>query len=211
MEAPTHCERVDWHWFSLLTGQIAPGRCRASWCPTCGPIEASWKARIAANGGSSGPPERFVTFTLAPDDWQKRRQKMRDLRRALRRDGIEWELAWTCELTKTDLVHVHGLQKGDYVPQRHLQQRWGAIVDIRKIRSARGAASYAMKEARKVAGYTGKGAQLDLEGHLDLNGNRLMHFTRGYLGGDTQEAVRRTLVHTEGDSDEWVRRLGRHP
>lgn len=209
VQAPTHCERVDWHWINRVTAELRAGRCRASWCPYCGPIEASWKARIAAAGGASGAPERFVTLTLAPEGWQPRRQKVRHLRHGLVRDGAAWEMAWTCERTKSGLVHIHGLQKGDYVPQRELQRRWGAIVDIRKIKSARGAGAYAMKEARRVAGYASKEAGIDLESHLDLNGHRLMHFTRGYLGGDTQEAVRRQLVQAEEDSDQWQRRAGK--
>jgi hypothetical protein len=133
-------------------------------------------------------PERFFTGTRAPADWQTLRMKVRDFRRSVIEDGYEWELAWTVELTKKGVPHVHGLQHGTYVPKRVLDRHWGAITDIKEIEGVRGAAGYAMKEAQQVSGYAMKGSR-NLEAHLDRNGGRGMHMTRSYLRGQTTAEV----------------------
>jgi len=86
--------------------------------------------------------------------------------------------------------HVHGVQHGDYVPQRQLQELWGGRrVDVRAL-SRPGAGIYAVKEALQVAGYVSKGAASHHE-HLDLNGGRAAHFSRGYLHGlSARDALR---------------------
>lgn len=166
------------------------------------------KSLIISHGGASGPPTRFVTLTLAPVEWQPCRQKLRDLRRLLARRGYGgWEVAWTRELTSSGLPHVHALQKGPYVPQKELQAAWGAIVDIRAIRrrGAERTARYALKEAQRVAGYSLKEAEGDsLAGHLERNGGRLVHLSRGYLGGQTQEQVWADIVSQREADDAWV-------
>lgn len=129
-------------------------------------------------------PERFATFTNAPEDWQALRQKQRTLTLKLRREGYSWESAWTVERgSKTGMKHVHALQHGSFVPQKLLQEAWGAIVHIEAIRGARGVANYALKEASRVAGYAVKGTTAQLAEHLALNGGRGCHYSRGYLHG----------------------------
>ena len=190
------CPRIDHtrqYWVNVFTGERRPDSCRANVCPHCGPRNAFKKALIISHGGASGAPERFATLTRAPQDWDKLRQKMRNLPRYLARRGFDgWECAWTVETTKAGVPHVHALQKGPYVPQRELQACWGSIVDIRAVKrpkDAQRATAYAFKEARRVAGYTTKGASSSggVRSHLQLNGGRLVHVSRGYLGGWTQE------------------------
>ena len=182
--------------------------CDAYRCSVCGPRKALQAASLGAYGIRHADRGRFVTLTQAPEDWQQRRQKMRDLRRLLARRGFQWECAWATEKgSRTGMVHVHGLQHGSYVPQRVLQEVWVARVDIRKVQTG-GVARYVTKEALKVAGYTVKAgtASTTVDGmhdFLDLNGGRPMHWTRGYLHGlskrEALQALRRELATTEGE------------
>ncbi|HEY9290576.1 MAG TPA: hypothetical protein VIP98_04775 [Microlunatus sp.] len=163
-----------------------PASCDTYACAKCGPRKAMQAAAIAAWAIRHADRGRFVTLTLAPEDWQQRRQKVRDLRRLLRGRGYDWETAWTTEAGKeTGMLHVHALQHGSYVPQSHLQEVWRARVDIRKVETG-GVAQYVTKDALKVAGYVVKGATAEHDGladHLALNGGRAMHSSRGFLHG----------------------------
>lgn len=201
------CRRCFWHWRNVATGELLAGRCRASMCSYCGPFEAWWKARIVSDGGVSGPPERFCVLTLAPATWPALRQKMKDLRRYARERGIEWEQAWTVETgAKTGMRHVNVLQKGDFFSQAELQELWGAIVHISALHDVQKASQYALKEARTVTGYALKEAGKGLQEHLSLNGWRLVHLSRAYLGGSTQAEVRAgMLAQTKEELDQWER------
>jgi len=137
---------------------------------------------------------RFFTLTLADQSWPLLRQKVRDARRILTREGYDWETAWAREAGKqTGMLHIHGVQHGRHkVPQARLQELWGARVDIREVKNLRdktGAATYTVKEALTVAGYTVKGASASAEGlaeHLALNGGRPAHWSRNFLHGLTK-------------------------
>jgi hypothetical protein len=139
-------------------------------------------------------PTRFVTLTCAPDDWQALRAKVRKLTMRLRAEGYRVEWAWTVERgSKTGMKHVHALQHGDFIPQRTLQSMWGPITHIERVRGSEGAATYAMKEASRVAGYTMKGSRSNLHEHLALNGGRAYHMSRGYLRGHRTRDVERIV------------------
>lgn len=158
-----------------------PAGCSTWRCDWCGPQKGRRKAEIVA----WAEPTRFVTLTQAPDDWQRLRQKVRKLTLTLRSAGHDLEWAWTVERgSRTGMIHVHALQHGSYIPQRELQDRWGHRVDIRRISDVDGAARYTTKHAsRRVVGYTMKHTGDDLQRHLDLNGGRGVHLSRGYLHG----------------------------
>ena len=137
-----------------------------------------------------GSRARFVTLTLAPQDWVQLRQKVRDARRLLVKEGYDWEWGWAREAgSKTGMLHLHGVQHGRHkVPQARLLALWGAGVRIEAVKGLRdktGAASYTVKEALRVAGYTTKGTD-NLAEHLALNGGRPAHWTRGFLHGKTK-------------------------
>lgn len=139
-------------------------------------------------------PQRFVTLTNAPDDWQALRLKVRRLAMNLRGDGYSCEWAWTVEQgSKTGMRHVHLLQHGAFVPQRELQERWGAIAHITAIRGAKRATNYAMKEAQRVAAYALKESRDAFDAHLDRNGGRPCHLSRGYLHGKRTREVEQLL------------------
>jgi hypothetical protein len=172
-----------------------PASCDAYRCPVCGPRKAEEAAALLTWGireaKRRGYRSRFVTGTLAPEDWPARRQKVRNLRRwCVHEQGCDWEFGWACERgAETGMLHVHGIQWGDdWIDQARLQARWGAHVDIREVRTP-GVGVYAVKAALRVAGYTVKSATASAEGldaHLDLNGGRAAHFSRGFLHGKTK-------------------------
>jgi hypothetical protein len=192
-----------------------PASCDAYSCSTCGPRKAeqvaalmTWSLRRSREAGIRA---RFVTFTNAPEDWQTRRQAMRNLRRWCLAHGWEWEIGWATEKgSDTGMTHVHGIQHGKQkIPQAALQERWGAIVDIRQIKTP-GAATYAMKEARRVAGYTVKEATGDhgsLLEHLALNGGRAAHWSRGFLHGMTKREALSDLRSQLSDGEALTWRL----
>lgn len=185
-----------------------PASCDAYRCSVCGTRKALQAAAIAAWGIRHADRGRFVTLTLMPEDWQTRRQKMRDLRRLLGRRGLNWECAWTTEQGSLNgMTHVHALQHGSYVPQRLLQEVVGTRVDIREIKTG-GVAQYVTKEALKVAGYAVKEATAEhsgLERHLELNGGRAIHMTRGFLHGLTKRGALTDLKAelNQGENRTW--------
>ncbi len=186
-----------------------PASCDRYGCAACGPRKALGTAALAAWAVRRAPRARFVTGTLAPEDWQQRRQKVRDLRRCLRRRGFAWEMAWTTERgSATGMVHVHGLQHGDYVPGAVLNEVWGARTNIQAVKTG-GVAQYVTKDALRVAGYAVKGTSASPDGlheHLSLNGGRAMHWSRGFLHGlDKREAAAalRAELNASGAERTW--------
>lgn len=145
-------------------------------------------------------PERFVTLTNAPESWQGLRQKVRKLALNLRGEGYRCEWAWTVERGSANgMKHVHLLQHGSYVPQKRLQDLWGAIVHIEAIRGATGASRYALKEARRVTAYALKESRASFEAHLELNGGRAYHLSRSYLRGKRTREVEKLLASSGAD------------
>lgn len=188
---PTRCPRTP---FDLVCREVPslrfPAGCDTWACSWCGPVLARRRAKVLAWAN----PTRFVTLTQAPTEWQACRQKVRRLALALREAGYRVEWAWTVEAgSKTGMRHVHALQHGDYLPQRDLQAAWGRIVHIEAIRGAAGAATYALKEAQRVAGYGLKGTRDHLAEHLSLNGGRAYHLSRRYLRGARTREVERLV------------------
>lgn len=203
VEEVARCPRVPWDVVAIEDPSLRfPATCKTWGCSYCGPRKARQKAALM----SWARPERFVGLTDAPADWQTCRFRVRELARQLRKHGYRWEMAWTVEANpaRPDLRHIHGLQHGSYVPQKHLQALWGPIVDVRAIKGSRGAvAGYAMKEALQVVGYTAKGMG-DLPRHLELNGGRGVHMTRRFLRGcTTDEALAQIQRQRYGDFT-WV-------
>lgn len=177
-----------------------PAGCATWRCEWCGPLKGRRKAEIVA----WAQPERFITLTQAPATWQACRQRVRKVALNLRRKGYAVEWAWTVEKGKrSGMIHVHALQHGDYLPQRMLQDAWGHRVDIRRVHDTDGAAAYTTKHAgRRLASYTMKGTGAQLTEHLDLNGGRGVHLSRGYLHGRTSAEVW-SLLHPPG-ALKWV-------
>lgn len=178
-----------------------PAGCDAWACDWCGPRLAARKLRVIG----WAEPERFMTLTQAPDVWPALRQKVRTLKMELKRDGYATEWAWCVERgAKTGMIHVHALQHGRFVPQAHLQARWGRIVHVSAVRHGTGAERYALKGAAERYALKGAGAGPSrLAEHLALNGGRGVHFSRGFLHGKTTPEVE-ALLRSPEDRFTWV-------
>jgi hypothetical protein len=125
---------------------------------------------------------RFVTLTLAPEDWQDVRMRMQNLVQFLRRDrGIKVKWLWVVEEgSDTGMKHIHAVQWGDFIPWQELLHWWGARVQIE---AADAAVGYLGKN---VIRYLGKGIDGDreqIEDHMNLNGGRAAHWSRGFFAG----------------------------
>lgn len=196
-----------------------PASCDAYACDLCGPRKAQQAAAVmtyAMRTVPEGSRARFVTFTLADQEWPALRQKVRNARRLLVAEGYDWEWAWAREAgAQTGMLHLHGCQHGRHkVPQDRLQDLWGARVDIRAVKGLRdrhGAAAYTVKEALRVAGYATKGATAGdasaLAEHLALNGGRPAHWTRGFLHGKTKREALTALREELADGQPLTWRL----
>lgn len=181
--------------------------CGAYVCDFCGPKKAQQFAKAVSWAMTQQKRTRFCTLTLAPEDWQTRRQKMRDLARSLRAEGYDTEWTWTTETGKsTGMIHVHSIQYGDYIPQRLLEKKWGARVDIRAIKmTEKSIAGYITKEAGKVSWYITKDAATNYQAWRNLNGGRPHHSSRGFFMGHGVSGALRAykLTRSAGEVVQW--------
>ena len=189
-----------------------PASCDAYRCEVCGPGKARQRAALMTWALRRAGRGRLVTLTLLPTledgslDWQRARGQLREFTYRLRHAGYAVEWAWAVEQNPRGTgYHVHLVMWGDYIPQRELAAMWGnRRVDIRAIRRPADGL-YAMKDAVKVAGYAVKHGTDDFGGlskHLDINGGRAVHMSRGFLHGLTaREALREVALEQGGDEE----------
>ena len=176
-EDPRACPKLARRWVNLRTGELGGlVSCKSIRCAACAPKEIARRVRRIAGAG----PERFITLTDLPAEYQAARLEEKRIRQELRRRGYKLEWAVAHELTQSGLRHAHVLQKGSYIPQRVLAEITGRVCDIRRIKSATGAAGYALKEALRTVEYATKGSEY-LDEHLSLNGGWLVRTTKGYF------------------------------
>lgn len=124
--------------------------------------------------------DRWVTLTNAPADARQGAARAAHLfRRAV--GGFEW--IWTLERgEKTGMVHLHGMVRSKYLPQRLLSELsakagWGRNVWIAAgVNTAGGYAA-------KCAGYAAKGFSSYPSWRTLNGGARPWHWSRGYTDG----------------------------
>jgi hypothetical protein len=167
-------------------------------------MAASW-----AVGTERVDRSRFITLTLPQErwdiTWDQLRQKLRDFKRYMKLRGYEVEWLWTVEQgSKNGALHVHALAHGDYLPQPVAQEVWGGIAHLEAIRHDDRVSRYVLKQAARVAGYALKGASDgSYREHLDLNGGRVAHWSRGFFHGRKLDEVF-AEASTGGDEGPWV-------
>ncbi len=212
--SPERCPRVRHEWVNEATGEIRPGTCSAYLCELCG----RRKARNAQHLAGASQPERMLTLTKIPEDFQQARDQVRDYTRRLRLKGYRVQTWWTIEANpKGTGLHLHALQHGDYVPQKELQEMWGGRrVDIRSVASELVAARYVIKGATDASTYVGKGAVERGEkyaAHIARNNGRAAHWSRGYHRDNngtemSAQTLKAAMATREIDgTDLWVMRL----
>lgn len=154
-----------------------PASCDSYSCTNCRLTKIAERTRVMVWGAMQADIVRMLTLTWVPSDWQRARWQIRDLVRRLRKT-YEVEMAWSIEANprKTG-YHAHAVTWGEPMPNKRIQKMWGGRhIDIRKIPG--GKSGYVSK-CRMVSGYTTK----HLDKHLDINGGRAVHMTRGFLHG----------------------------
>lgn len=133
---------------------------------------------------------RFITLTTRPgqlETWQEKRLALQHWRESLARHGVAGEMLYVAEQgSQTGMHHVHVVQHGPRkIPMDLLDRSWSH--GWTQVESARGAVDYVGKQALR---YVGKGADAreTIEAHMNLNGGRAAHWTRGFFGGVGRDA-----------------------
>nr|CRY96544.1 hypothetical protein [uncultured prokaryote] len=196
-----YCQRRP---FYLLVANEDPRKkavagCNSYACNICGPKKINQIVGAIAWAQTQRDRSRFITLTQAPQDWDKRRQKMRDLTRWAKSLNKDFEICWTTEVGKqTGMTHVHAVQVGDYIAQAALQERWGSIVDIRAVRrNKKAVAGYISKGAAGAVGkYMTKQGKEDYSEWLTLNGGRPLHWSRQFFNGlGVDDAIKQSKLN----------------
>lgn len=163
--------------------------CNSARCSRCSRRVSARTFALARSAMQDLNPKhlRFVTLTLADDDWQDLRQRMKNLARFLRRDrGIAVNWLWVVEKgEKTGMKHVHCVQWGDFIPWQELLTWWGSRVEIK---AAKHATDYLGKNIIRYLGKGLDGEKEAIEDHMNLNGGRAAHWTRGFFNGLSRDA-----------------------
>lgn len=170
---------VDWS-----TGEVAwSATCGSARCYRCSRMVSARSFALARRAVEEMSPKhvRFITLTLAPEEWQDVRRRMQMLVEHLRRRGIRVKWLWVVEEgSQTGMKHIHAVQWGDFIPWQDLLTWWGARVQIEASKAAVGYLG------KNVIRYLGKGLDGDrqaIEGHMNLNGGRAAHWSRGFFAG----------------------------
>jgi hypothetical protein len=162
--------------YCVETAEVKRVPCRRLTCAVC-LRKAAWRRSLAIKHSR---PERYITLTLAGDDWQTVRGRVKRFRYDIVRELGQVEWVWNVERNpKGTGHHVQAWQRGDFLSQAELsrmatRQGFGKRVWIERWKS--GGESYALKEAYAVKDAAGAGY------FLGMNGGRLTHQTRGYFG-----------------------------
>lgn len=177
------------------TGEVAwNATCNSARCFRCSRVVSARTfamARRSLEDLPAGSRVRFITLTLAPERWEEVRHRMKMLARYFRRRGITVQWLWVVEEgERNGMKHVHAVQWGpEKIPWEDLLGVWGHRVQIE---SAHAAMGYLGKN---VVRYLGKGLDGDrssIEAHMNLNGGRAAHWSRGFFAGESREGFARS-------------------
>lgn len=177
--------------YQVSTGRYFPRACDCWSCETCRPLKVwSWAKRAA-----EAQPQRSLTLTNLPEWRQHLTESLSALWKSIRREfgPQSWEYWGIIERTpRRQLLHLHALQKGSYVPQSFLSRHaqlcgLGRVCDIRQVESQPAAARYAANHLAESS------ARADIPG-------RRIRYSRNYLVPQMLQSRRSTL---EGNPD-WL-------
>ena len=173
------------------TGEIVwRPTCKSARCSRCSRQVSAQTFALARRATEPIKHLRFITLTQAPDDWQERRQAVKTWVQRLRRAGCEMETLHVFEEgSQTRMLHAHVVQHGDYIPKDLLSDSWP--YGFTQIQGARQATSYL---AKGVLRYVAKGLDGDaaaIEAHMNLNGGRAAHWSRGFFAGQSRDGYRK--------------------
>jgi hypothetical protein len=190
--------------FNVETREVRPVPCSRLACWVCAGYLA-WKRSLAM---AWARPQRRFELTLVGDDFQTARARVKRFRHAVVSNGYAWEHSWMIEPNPAGTGHhLHGYQHGDFVPQATLSdiadgEGMGMRVYIKALAGSK-ATGYGLKALTYGLKGITRGESHRL--HLDANGDRLSHHSRGFYGVPVREAERLALAeHREGGASSWV-------
>ena len=177
--------------FDRTTGEVAwRPTCKNARCPRCSRQVSAQTFALARRAVEDQERLRFITLTRAPEGWQETRQAMRVWRENLQRHGVAGEGLWVVERGEdTGMKHVHVVQHGPRkIPMHVLDASWPH--GFTQIESARAAVDYLGKGVMRYVGKGIDGGQESLTEHMDINGGRAAHWSRGFFDGQGRNAYR---------------------
>jgi len=194
------CERPRVERVNPLTGVVEQDRCNTNRCRGC-IVRRAYKVRLAIEAAA---PTHLVTLTIAGSSWRAANKRWAALSRKLRRSN-DFDAAYVVEVgVAGDQLHLHLLWRGDVPSALVLSEAaqsvgLGRNFDVREVHDLRGMATYLTKQV-----HDGRGAL-----HLEVNGGRLVHATRGFwtlngsvvAGGWVEVAKRLNRGGTDVDPD----------
>ncbi len=173
------------------TGEIVwRPTCKSARCPRCSRQVSAQTFALARRAlEDSAERVRFITLTRVPEGWQESRAEVWRWLERLRRAGYSMHVLWVIEKgEQTGMKHLHAVQWGDYIPKEVLSASWPH--GMTQIEGARSATEYL---AKGVVRYVAKGIDGDgesIEDHMNLNGGRAAHWSRGFFAGMGRNAYR---------------------
>lgn len=178
--------------FDKTTGEIVwRPTCKSARCSRCSRQVSAQTFALARRALEPIDRIRFLTLTRAPEGWQETREAMRVWVQSLRRQGYHMNDLWVVERgSETGMKHVHAVQWGDYVPKEALSASWP--YGHTQIEAARDAGLDYLSKG--VLRYVAKGIDGDresIEAHMNLNGGRAAHWSRGYFNGLSRDGYRK--------------------
>lgn len=178
--------------FDRTTGEIAwRPTCKSARCPRCSRQVSAQTFALARRAVEPIKHVRFITLTQAPKGWEDTREAMKVWLRHLRRDGYDMNALWVVEKgSDTGMKHVHAVQWGDYIPKELLSASWphGST----QIEKAREATEYLSKGVIRYVAKDLDGGEESLVEHMNINGGRAAHWTRGFFAGMGRNAYRQS-------------------
>lgn len=178
--------------FDRTTGEVAwRPTCKNARCRRCSRQVSAQTFALARRAVDEADRLRFITLTLAPEGWDRTRHAMRAWRQNLTRHGVAGECLWVVEKGEQNgMKHIHAVQHGPTkIPLEVLDESWP--YGMTQIQAAREAVGYLEKGVMR---YVAKGIDGDgdsIESHMNLNGGRAAHWSRGFFAGLSREAYRK--------------------
>jgi len=196
------------------SGEVRPLRCQRNGCPDCIGIN-SWRRSLAVQWVE---PTHELTLTTtdmhgAADPWPQVQDRVRVLRQAAKRDGVDLGGFGTYveQGSKAGMTHAHIVVKDgqrldfDWFRHRLVSAGFAARFTYSGLGASAGFTSYVGKG---FAGYAVKGYSDDAETALRLNGGRVGHFSRGFFPHGVRRAEVASLAAVKAGSESpWIRRV----
>lgn len=177
--------------FDRTTGEIVwRPTCKNARCRRCSRQVSAQTFALARKALEPLEHVRFITLTQVPEGWEETRQSIKSWLLHLRREGVEMNALTVVERGEENgMKHVHAVQWGDFIPKDLLDQSWPH--GYNEIEAARAATDYLAKGVLKYVakGIDGDGEQI--EEHMNLNGGRAAHWTRGFFAGKSRDGYRK--------------------